>query len=57
MYAWRYIPSFETYFTGTQLLIAIISARSIADAYYYGVSYARPGQLRMHRSTSHAFER
>ena len=30
-----------THITGTQLLIAIIDARSIANAYYFGVSYAR----------------
>ena len=43
-------------YTGTQLLIAIIDARSIANAYYYGDSYARPDLLRMRRSTSHALE-
>ena len=32
-------------------------ARSIANAYYYGVSYARPGLLRMCRSTARALER
>ena len=42
---------------GTQLLIAIIDAPSNANAYYYGVSYARPGLLRMRRSTSRALER
>ena len=31
---------FHTNYTGTQLLIAIIEVWSIANAYYYGVSYA-----------------
>ena len=31
----------RTTFPGTQLLIAIINARSIANAYYYGILYAR----------------
>ena len=44
-------------YTGTQLEIAIIDARSIANAYYYGVSYARSGLLRMRRFTSRALER
>ena len=43
--------------TGTQLLIAIIDARSIANAYYYGVSYAQQGLQRMRRSTSCALQR
>ena len=42
---------------GTQRLIAINDARSIVNTYYYGVSYARPGLLRMRRSTSRALER
>ena len=42
---------------GTQLLIEIINARSTANVYYYGVSYARPGPLRMRRSTSRVLER
>ena len=42
------------YNTGTQLLTEIIDARSIANAYYHGVSYARPDMLRMCRSTSRA---
>ena len=42
---------------GDQLLIAIIDTRAIANAYYYGVSYARPGLLRMRRFTSRALER
>ena len=46
-----------TLFTGTQLLIAIIDAWSIANAYYYGVSYARPGLLQICPSTSCALER
>ena len=42
--------------TGTQLLVAIIDALSIANAYCYGVSYARPSLLRMRRSTTRALE-
>ena len=44
-------------YTGTQLLIAIIDARSIANAYYYGVAYAQQGLQRMCRSTSCALQR
>ena len=44
-------------YTGTQPLIAMIDARSIANAYYYGVWHARPGLLRMRRSTSGARKR
>ena len=32
-------------YMGTQLLIAIIDARSIVNAYYNRVLYARPGLL------------
>ena len=39
-------------YTGTQLMIAIIDARSIANAYYYGVTYAQQGLQRMRRSTT-----
>ena len=41
-------------YTGTQLMIAIIDARSIANAYYYGVTYA---QQSLRRSTSFALQR
>ena len=43
--------------TGPQLLITIIDARSIANAYYYGVTHAWSGLLRMRWSTSRALER
>ena len=51
------ITSIHSIYTGTQLIIAIVDARSIANASYYGVMYARPGLLRMRRSTSPALER
>ena len=44
-------------YTGTQLMIAIIDARSIANAYYYGVTYAQQGLQRMRRSTSCVLQR
>ena len=44
-------------YTGTQLMIAIIDARSIANAYYYGVTYAQQGLQRMRPSTSCALQR
>ena len=44
-------------YTGTQLMIAIIDARSIANAYYYGVMYAQQGLQRMRRSTPCALQR
>ena len=44
-------------YTGTQLMIAIIDARSIANAYYYGVTYAQQGLQRMRRSTPCALQR
>ena len=42
--------------TGTQMLIAIIAARSMTNAWYYGVMYARSGLLSMRRPTSRNFE-
>ena len=39
-------------YTGTQLMIAIIDARSTANAYYYGVTYAQQDLQRMRRTTS-----
>ena len=54
---WFPAHSFFPVYTGTQLLMTIIDARSIANAYYYGVSYARPGLLQMRRSTFRALER
>ena len=44
-------------YTGTQLMIGIIDARSIANAYYYGVTYAQQGLQRMRRSTPCALQR
>ena len=43
-------------YTGTQLMITIIDARSIANAYYYGVTCAQQGLQRMRRSTSCDFQ-
>ena len=43
-------------YTLTQLMIAIIDARLIANAYYYGVTYAQQGLQRMGRSTSCALQ-
>ena len=43
-------------YTGTQLMIAIIDARSIANAYYYGVTYAQQGLQRMRWSTPCALQ-
>ena len=44
-------------YTGTQLMIAIIDARSIANAYYYGVAYAQQDLQRMRWTTSCALQR
>ena len=44
-------------YTGTQLMIAIIDARSTDNAYYYGVTYAQQGLQRMRRSTLCALQR
>ena len=44
-------------YTGTQLMIVIIDARSIANACYYGVTYAQQGLQRMRRSTPSALQR
>ena len=38
-------------------VIAIIDARSIANAYCNGVTYVRPGLIRMRRSTSPVIKR
>ena len=44
-------------YTLTELLIAIVDAQSIANAYYYGVTYAQQGLQRMRQPTSSALQR
>ena len=44
-------------YTLTELLIAIVDAQSIANAYYYGVTYTQQGLQRMRRTTFCALQR